>query len=195
MRHGSVELHSSGRVSHWHAQGTRHRIGQTAQPLTLPLRLEQTEHTVSLWNGDALVWQHPLSAPTGRLMLSVEAGFFLEITHFCLDGECHSAWQRWLALEGMLGAAAPAGEWSEVKAADFCHGFGLSSEIVGARLKWNFEGQTVRLLAPRGPQFGQGEVWIDGIYRAEVDFYHPDLQPSAVLFEATLKPGLHALTQ
>ena len=194
MRRNSFELHSSGRVSHWDALGTRHQIGQTAQPLTLPLRLEQTEHTVSLWNGDALVWQHPLSAVTGRLILSVEAGSFLEITHFCVEGECQPAWERWLALEGLLGAAAPAGEWSEVQAEDFCHGFGLVSQTVGARLKWNFEGQAVRLLAPQGPEFGSAEVWIDGIHRAALDFYHAEPQPSAVLFEATLEPGLYALS-
>ena len=164
------------------------------QPLTLPLKLEQLENTVSLWNGEALVWQHPLAALTGRLMLSVEAGSCLEITQFGVAGEYQPAWERWLALEGMLGAAAPAGEWTEVEAADFCHGFGLWGQTVGARLKWNFEGQAVRLLAPHGPQFGRGELWIDGVHCAELDFYHSQPQPSAVLFEATLEPGLHALS-
>lgn len=194
MRHNSFELHSSGRVSHWDALGTCHPLGQAAKPLTLPLRLEQTENAVSLWNAEALLWQHPLAAPTGRLMLSVEAGSFLQITDFCVQGERHPAWERWLALEGLLGAAAPAGEWTEVEAADFRHGFGLWGQTVGARLKWNFEGQAVRLLAPRGPQFGQGELWLDRVYRAELDFYHPSPQPSAVLFEDTLEPGLHALS-
>lgn len=111
-----------------------------------------------------------------------------------MTGVENEGWERWLALERLSGAAVPEQDWQLTSDTDFRYGFGYVSDPQDARAKWNFEGRAVRLLAPRGPQYGQGKVWIDGMLRAEVDFYTSEPRSSETVFETTLESGCHALS-
>lgn len=193
MRWERIELCSDGKAVFFDARGQAQPLGLSPAPLTLPLRLEQTETDVTLWLEGEIAWRVPLPARTGRLELIAETGTLLEITRFAVTGTAEVCWERWLALEGLSGAAVPETDWQFVQDSAFCYGFGYVSHAQDARAKWNMEGRAIRLLAPLGPQYGRGQVWIDGTLHAELDFHAPTPCPSWTVFEMTLEPGLHAV--
>ena len=194
MRRERYELYSSGEIVFFDEQGEVHSLGQLPTPPVFPLRLEQRETEVHLWLEGEFVWSIALPARAGRLEVSAETGAHLETTRFEVTGAENERWERWLALEGLSGAAVPEQDWQLTSHEAFRYGFGYVSDAQDARAKWNFEGRAVRLLAPRGPQYGQGQVWIDGTLRAEVDFYTSEPRSSETVFETTLEPGRHALS-
>jgi len=194
MRRERYDLYSSGEIVFFDEQGEVHSRGKLPNPMVLPLRLEQHETTVDLWLEGKSAWSIPLPARAGRLEVTAEMGAHLEITRFELTGTVEERWERWLALEGLSGAAALDKDWQWVNDTAFQYGFGYVSNSQDARAKWNFEGCAVRLLAPTGPQYGKGQVWIDGTLLAEVDFYNSAPRSSQTVFETTLEPGCHAIS-
>jgi hypothetical protein len=64
----------------------------------------------------------------------------------------------------------------------------------GARAKWNFQGRKVQLWAPRGPEYGEGEILLDGANAGRVAFHADKPRESAVVWTSKdLPEGPHAL--
>lgn len=64
----------------------------------------------------------------------------------------------------------------------------------GARAKWNFPGSEARLWLPRGPEFGQVELWLDGVRVAILDLHADAAMPSSMIWQSpSLPDDYHAL--
>jgi hypothetical protein len=68
------------------------------------------------------------------------------------------------------------------------------SKAPGARVKWNIEGRQFTLWSPRGPDFRQAQVKVDGRVLANLDLHAERLTPSQQVWRSPrLKDGPHAV--
>jgi hypothetical protein len=64
----------------------------------------------------------------------------------------------------------------------------------GARVKWNVEGRQFTLWSPRGPEFGEEQIKVDGHVEGTVDLHAGQATSSAPVWKsARLKGGPHAV--
>ena len=103
------------------------------------------------------------------------------------------AFLTYLALEGVLGAGEALESFDEASEG-FRYGLGLVSHSKGVRVKWNVEGQRVTLWSPRGPEFAEVEVLVDGKRMAVMDLHATRQEPSKPIWRsAKLKGPYHAI--
>jgi hypothetical protein len=143
--------------------------------------------------GGREVWRGHCPRAGGRIELLAEAGTILRVARFALRGRSAPMGQFWLSTEALAGAAAEPDEWQAVEDSLFRFGVGHVSARPGARAKWNFTGSGFRLYAPRGPLFGACDVTVDGRKVATLDLRDRRPRRSAVVLEAPLAVGPHAV--
>ncbi len=56
-------------------------------------------------------------------------------------------------------------------------------------VKWNFRGDSFKLYAPKGPNLGRAEIWVDGFFYGTADLYAETPLPSEVVYEIEGLPG------
>ncbi|MCL4735411.1 MAG: hypothetical protein KJ050_10805 [Candidatus Omnitrophica bacterium] len=139
-------------------------------------------------------WKGPVTVPAGRIGWLVDKNSHLEVHHFNLSGATCSRPIRYLPLEGVLGAGAANKEWQESPDASFASGAGMISLTPQSKAKWNVSGKAFTLMAPRGPEYGTAEVFLDGTPQGEVAFHANEKSSSGPVLhlEASL-PGPHAV--
>jgi len=177
---GAVTKLGSGAVL---AQGDRYTVVLT-----------QTERGVEVLLNDAQIFSGAC-APTaaGAIGMVAAGGTCMQVGRFALDTLGTPGSWFLLPLEGLIGAGNRARDWTLVE-----NGFRFKTGYVGAfekaRAKWSFRGRKMRLWAPRGPDFGEAEMFLDNKPVGEVGFHAEALEESGVLWESgDLPPGLHAL--
>ncbi|HNR35243.1 MAG TPA: hypothetical protein PKO36_08685 [Candidatus Hydrogenedentes bacterium] len=166
--------------------------GKKAEGLSGTLALKQESNAVAIaWNGASL-GRVELCAMPGGLALLAEKGTYLDVKRFSVSGgEIPGSWFL-LPVEGLLGAGSQEKEWETIRGCRYGNGFASSRE--GARVKWNFIGRRVRVWAPRGPEYGEAEIRLDGASRGRVSFHDTESRESAVLWESgELDTGRHAI--
>jgi hypothetical protein len=86
------------------------------------------------------------------------------------------------------------GTWT-TSADDSAYGFSLASATAaGASASYTFSGRNVAWVAPRGPDRGQAQVFIDGKLISTVDLYKASSQPRRVVFaKAWSAIGTHTI--
>ncbi len=159
----------------------------------LEARVARAGEEVCVSIGGREAWRGRCPRGAGRIELLAEAGTILRVERFALRGWSAPMGQWWLSTEALAGAAAEPGEWRPVEDGLFMFGEGHVSDRPGARAKWNFTGGGFRLYAPRGPLFGACDVTVDGRQVATLDLRDRRPRRSAVVLEASLAAGPHAV--
>lgn len=87
------------------------------------------------------------------------------------------------------------GDWlTETNAGD-SSGSSKVSEVPGSYLTIPFYGAEARILSPRGSDYGQVKIYVDGVYQATVDAYNPTAERGWELYRTgVLSEGLHTIT-
>jgi hypothetical protein len=70
---------------------------------------------------------------------------------------------------------------------EFAEGLG------GERATFSFTGSEVAWIAPKGPDRGKAEVWVDGIKVTTVDLYKSSENPQMTVFTQSVGPGSHTV--
>ena len=100
---------------------------------------------------------------------------------------------RAVPLEGLLEAGEPDSAWTK-RTSGFRYGTGYVSSLEGARAKWNFLGRGVRLWSPRGPEWGDAQVVLDGKTVGDISLHADAEQASSVVWaNESLPAGPHAV--
>ena len=135
-------------------------------------------------------------AQCGRMQLIARQGAYLFVEKFEVSSMPEPATEFWLASEAMAGAAADTAgrEWQSVEDSVFRYGFGYASCITGARAKWNYCGGSFRLYSPRGPQYGNADVLVDGALIAQLNLHADEPMRSSAVLSYELSRGFHTVT-
>lgn len=157
--------------------------------------LQDAEGTATLILAGENVWSGALEKLNGRFGLLAKKHSWTRVKRFAIEGTFETATLRYLYPEALLGAAQQAADWEAIENdSRFLYGIGAISKTDTARTKWNFEGRSIRLFAPRGPGFGTAAALLDGDDMGVIDFGADTPQDSAALFvREGLCPGRHTL--
>jgi hypothetical protein len=91
-------------------------------------------------------------------------------------------------------AVAYVGGWTEQLLSTAYGGSVEFAEGVGGeRATFSFTGSEVAWIAPKGPDRGKPEVWVDGIKVTTVDLYKSSETPQMAVFTRSVSPGSHTV--
>jgi hypothetical protein len=163
----------------------------------LRLRRQPDGSTVLAANGETL-WQGPAiehaASATGAIGLLVESHSHLVVDRFRVAGQPVKGSLRYLYTEALLGAGERSEDWQDRSGPDFCYGVGAVSRRPQTRVKWNVVGSQFTLWSPRGPEFGQIEIRVDGRIETVVDLRSDKSEPSRPLWTSrVLSDAAHAV--
>lgn len=86
------------------------------------------------------------------------------------------------------------GAWTQQSATSAYGGATRYATAAGARASFGFTGRDVAWVAPKGPDKGKAEIWLDGAKAATVDLYAASAQPRRAVFTKTFaSSGSHTL--
>jgi hypothetical protein len=177
------------------ARGDRQVLakGMLSRVSDYTVALDQTAGRAAIDVNGTLLCAATVATPGGALGLIAEQGVCLHVRRFVLDGRGAAASWFLLPLEGLVGAGNKERDWAP-REAGFRYETGYTASFEGARAKWSFHGQRVRLWSPRGPDFGEAEVCLDGASTGRVSLHSEQPRESAAVWESNaLSPGPHAL--
>lgn len=130
----------------------------------------------------------------GAIGLWVEPHTHLFVEKFQIEGKARSVNLNYLGLEALLGAGEDLANWQERATPDFRYNTGLVSKRPDARVKWNITGTRVTLWSPRGPEFGEAEVRVDGHRAAVVNLHAEKTEPSKPVWTSQkLRGSFHGI--
>ena len=142
-----------------------------------------------LWTGApdvAMMETYP-----GAIGLWVEPHTHLFVERFRVRGDPLPARLSYLGLEALLGAGESLGHWDERRGPQFRYGVGLVSRQTQARVKWNITGANLTLWSPRGPEFGQAKIHLDGRRAAVVNLHADQITPSRPVWSSGALRGVY----
>lgn len=186
----SVELEERGgyRVLARGQRGERKELAGGRLP-GAPKALEALLHRgkLSVRAGGELIWEG--EAPDCAMPLAVCAHEFsvLSCSRFEVEGIPGRYTLRYNAEDALL-AAMQHISWQPSKEAGFLCGRGYigSGEQCA---KWNIRGEGFRIFAPKTPELGYMEVWVDGFLYGTTDLYAEEPEPSGKVYEVQGLPG------
>lgn len=198
-RYSALELDDAGwRLVEVDAAGERRVLAQGeragAVPVSAAITWTSKDEAALILDGGP-VWAGALSMGSGGIGLFVGAQSHARIARFVVDGAAAPARISFLYTEGLLCAAQNRAHWEERSdASQFRFGIGAISKEPGLDVKWNVEGHSFTVWAPKGPEFGSAEVFLDGVRIGAIDFSAPEPIASApVLTREGLDGPYHAL--
>jgi hypothetical protein len=145
-----------------------------------------------LWSGSA----GPVTTNKypGALGLWVQPNTHLRVDEFQLRGKPIPVRVDYLGMEALLGAGEPLKNWQEQRSTEFRHGLGWLSKQPQARVKWNVIGKRFTLWSPRGPDFGEAEIHVDGKRAELINLHARQSVPSMPVWRSEdLRGSLHAV--
>ena len=130
-----------------------------------------------------------VSPVPGAIGLWVEPHTHLAVEKFQIEGTPLPAKLSYLGLEALLGAGENLANWQERTGPEFRYGIGLVAKQPHARVKWNVTGRRLTLWSPRGPDFGEAEIRVDGEPDAVVSLYAEKPEASQPVWSSKKLPG------
>ncbi len=162
-----------------------------------PLRLQishRRDGALRIHCNGKVIWSGELPYQQGFAGWTLQPWSHLECTHFTCDGEPTRLPHELIWTDAILGAGQSEAHWTTVTDSRFRWGMGAVSTGAHSVAKWNFTGTGCALYAPRGPQYGALQAWLDGEPAGRIDLQAREATPSAVVFRRSgLRPGAHAL--
>lgn len=153
------------------------------------------QNKLSLSINRKLSWEGELSAVLEAYQLDAQAPLaicahevsVLDCACFAVEGEPLPYQLRYSAREGVLTAMHTL-QWQSTVSSRFI----TEKGYVGDKekwVKWNFHGNGFRLYAPKDPDLGKAEVWVDGYLFGTIDLYSEHEEDSGVVYEEKGLPG------
>lgn len=163
------------------------------------LEMEWKRNALLLWINQELCWQGDLSSTLlelgmnpetfaeGPLAVCAHEVTVLNCTCFEVEGQPLDYTLRYSAREGVLGGMHSL-QWQPVQDARFQTEKGYIGR--GTQwVKWSIRGEGFRLYAPKGPDLGRVEIWVDGYLFGTADLYSPQDEGSQSVYEVECLPG------
>lgn len=173
-----------------HAQGDLDLSGPVEGSL-----LWTADGTATLTLQGQPLWTGPLPSSEAALGLLADKFSHAFVERFEVTGDNAPVTTVYLPAEALLGAAQRADDWEPREHTAFRYGFGVVSKNPEAWAKWNIEGRTATLWAPRGPGYGSADLYLDGTFQERVSFHAPDTEVSAPRITVTdLGNSPHAIS-
>lgn len=153
---------------------------------------ESTQYKIDIRINDGLLqlmlndkncWEGPFESGKGRIGVWTEPRSHVAVESFVVDGTVEETAMAFLHTEAILGAAQSMEDWQKVESPAFRYGEGVVSKSAGVEVKWNFIGTGFALWAPTGPDYGRGELWLNGDRLAEIHFNTKQPSNSCVIYE------------
>ena len=202
-RFHAVELSPTGwRVNQTDATGrtTALSSGPAASPANWRLTMQRKSGgQTTLWIAGREVWTGPgESSPShdhpGAIGLWVEPKSHLRVDQFDIRGRMLPARTSFLGLEALLGAGEKLTDWEQRTGPEFRYQTGLIAKQPQARVKWNVIGTRLTLWSPRGPEFGEAEIRVDGRVASVVNLHSAQLTAAEPIWSSgKLRGSFHAL--
>ena len=199
----AIETKSDGkwRVLELAADGRENVLASGTLPAAQDWKLQLTrsgqgETSVSI--GGQSVWRSQ-GTSNGPSILGwiADSNSHLAVDRFHVAGEPQPAVFTYHFNEALLGTGHPEGGiWEVVKGAGFRHGSGAVSKPTenAPRAKWNIHGSAATLWSPKGPDFGEAEILLDGKPMATLDLRAPAVVDTAPVWTSpALSSGPHAI--
>ena len=169
----------------------------------LPGKPERADLAVTWSDGQAsivfdatLLWRGELTAGAGALGLLLAPSSNVALESFAVQGHFAPSTVTLLYTEALLGAAQGFVNWERLSSPLYRYGEGAASkgEKHGACAKWNFDGAAFTLWAPKGPQFGEAELLLDGRPLVRKNFHaSSEIASMPVFTHRAETAGFHAL--
>ncbi len=199
----ALEMSSTGwKVLRVDQQGTNTILasGTATMRTNWPVRLERNNKgNVTIWTREQELWTSPPQAgimrdDPGAIGFWVKPNTHLVVKKFKVSGSALPAHLNYLGVEALLGAGESLDHWDARHGPEFRYGIELVSKEPHARVKWNGTGTSMTLWSPRGPEFGQAEILLDGLRRRPVNLYAEHLAASQPVWTSVpLRGNLHAV--
>jgi hypothetical protein len=170
--------------------------GVTTNHPAWQLKLQRKpDGSMALWSDGKEFWTSPPDANAtkndpGAIGLWVEPHTHLSVDEFQIDGKPLPARMNYLGLEALLGAGENLANWQERSGPEFRYGIGLVATQSQARVKWNVTGTRLTLWSPRGPDFGEAEIGVDGQRATVVNLHAEQPTPSQPVWTSKKLHGL-----
>lgn len=180
---GHTTTLANGQISHqptWHITLKRRGDGG------VKILSDETE----IWVSPADSGKTAATDNPGAIGLWAEQHTQLSVEKFQIDGEPLPAKLTYLGMEALLGAGENLTNWQERSGPEFRYARGLVAKQPQARVKWNIMGNHLTLWSPRGPEFGEGEIRVDGHQVATVNLHAAQSTTSQPVWSGTAPPGL-----
>jgi hypothetical protein len=157
------------------------------------IRIKQEARDARIRINGATEIQVGVAAAGGGIGIVADKGMHVHVSRFSIDGRAEPGSWFLLPLEGLIGAGNSARDWTPAQDG-FRYGTGYAASFDAARAKWNFRGSEARLWSPRGPGFGEVEIFLDGESKGRISLHAGTLCQSEVVWASEkLMPGYHAL--
>lgn len=176
--------------------GERHVVaeGTRGPEPSIHLKVTWEADTARLDIDGGPAWSGALQQGPGAFGIFAGTHSHVRVSQFLLTGPSAAPGFFFLYTEGLLDAAQCMDDWENVTDTRFRYGIGAVSKADMARAKWNFEGTGVTLYAPRGPDYGAAQVFLDGAPGPLLEFHADAPAPSQPVFVRTgLDGGRHTL--
>ncbi len=148
----------------------------------------------SLGLNGADVWSGAMPNGAGTVAILVDKQSHAQVTKFVVDAAPSQPRAAYHYVEALLNAAQKLDDWDVKEDAAFRFGIGCVSKNPDAHVKWNVEGKSFTVWAPKGPVYGKAEVFVDGGSVGTIDFHSDTATPSAALFTHQFPRGtLHGV--
>lgn len=96
--------------------------------------------------------------------------------------------------EALLNAGNQDSDWVFKRDTVFVYGRGAVSKKDSAFAKWNFDGKGFELFSPRGPLYGDVNIYLDGKLLKKLSLNSPqEIKSSGIYKAADLPGGSHAV--
>lgn len=167
-----------------HGRSTTLAFGPATNHPIWQLNLQRKrDGSLALRGDEKELWTSPPDASVamddpGAIGLWVEPHSHLFVEKFQIDGRPLPAKLSYLGLEALLGAGENLANWQEQSGPEFRYSIGLIAKQPQARVKWNVTGRRLTLWSPRGPEFGEAEILVDGQRATVVNLYAKKPEPS-----------------
>ncbi len=160
------------------AQGMRENKDSTVIELTWTAGTSAT-----LAMDGKVAWSGELPCGSGSMGLLTAAHSHATVNRFEVKGSLTPLRLSWLYIEALLDAAQNQAQWEEYKDdPSFRFGCGAISRKPGLQVKWNIEGRSFTLWAPKGPKYGIADVYVDDAKAGVVDYSSSTSMGSAPIF-------------
>lgn len=186
----SVELEEHGgyRILDRDGRGRLEELGGGRLP-GAPKALEALFHKgrLSVKADGELLWEGEAQDRAMPLAVCAHEYSVLSCSRFEVEGIPGRYTLRYNAEDGLL-AAMQHISWQPSGEAGFICGRGYVGEG-GQCAKWNIRGDGFRIYAPKAPEFGNMEIWVDGFLYGTADLQAENPEPSQAVYQVGGLPG------
>jgi len=198
-RHAALELTAQGWALYEAGDdGERKPVAEGTLPApegtrAVDLAWQEDSQAVLRIDG-AACWSGPLRNGPGAFALFTGAHSRAAVHRLAITGPVAAAPITYLYTEALVGAAQNMNDWEEQSNPVFRYGTGAVSKASGVQVKWNIEGTGFALWAPRGPEYGSAELYVDGVMSGVLQLHAPAREASALRYSrAGLEGTRHAI--